>query len=483
MAARIDPAQPIPIYFQLKTLLLEEILSGVYRPGDRLPTEHELCAIYGISRTPVTRALSELAQDGVILRHRRRGTFVNPHWEHRHPNGRELRIVVPDGPWEDMIRDATPAGVGVNIAQVNLPDLHQVLAQAIAEGRGPDLAVMDSVWVAEFAAAGFLRPVDELAPDWLSQEYEADFLQPFVEANRFAGRTVAVQAEADVAGIWYRRADLAALGHEPPKTWDELRDTGRALAAARQLSHAIVLPGGSRGGETTTYCLLALLASNGVSVLTSDGVTVDCRRTVEAFEFLRELVDTDLIPDDAVTYEWDRPIRLLAQGQAAISFGGSYEGPTLAAAAGIRADEVSDHFGFVAIPSGPSGASAALAGGMVYGILRQAAYPELAMRLLEHLVSAEALARMSRATSQIPSRRSAVALVADQSPLLSVTAAMLERAVVRPATPAYARVSSQLQTVLEALLTGRLTPEAASERAADLIGAITGLPVVRDGDS
>jgi multiple sugar transport system substrate-binding protein len=481
MAARIDPTQPIPIYFQLKTLLLEEILSGVYRPDERLPTEHELCAIYGISRTPVTRALSELAQDGVILRHRRRGTFVNPHWEHRPPNGRELRIVVPDGPWEDMIRAAAPAGVGVNVARVNLPDLHQVIARAIAEGRGPDLAVLDSVWVPEFAAAGFLRPLDELAPDWLRDEYEADFLEPFVTANRFAGQTVTVQAEADVAGIWYRRSDLVALGLEPPSSWKELTTAGRALAAAGRLPHAIVLPGGSRGGETTSYCLLALLASNGVSVLTADGVTVDCPRTVEAFEFLRELVDTGLLPGDAVTYEWDRPIRLLAQGQAAISFGGSYEGPALAAAAGIRPGDVWDQFGFVAIPSGPGGAGATLAGGMVYAILRQAAYPELAMRLLEQLVSAEALAAMSRTTSQIPSRRSAVALVADESPLLSVSAAMLERAVVRPATPVYARVSAQLRTVLEALLTGRLTPAAASERAADMIGAITGLPVVRDG--
>jgi multiple sugar transport system substrate-binding protein len=101
------------------------------------------------------------------------------------------------------------------------------------------------------------------------------------------------------------------------------------------------------------------------------------------------------------------------------------------------------------------------------------------MRLLEQLVSPEALARMSRTTSQIPSRRSAVALVATESPLLSVTATMLERAVVRPATPAYARVSSQLQAILEAVLTGRLTPASASERAGDMIGAITGLPVLR----
>ena len=71
----IDPKLPIPVYFQLKTLLLEEILEGRYGPDGRLPTEHQLCERHGISRTPVTRALSELATEGVVIRHRRRGTL------------------------------------------------------------------------------------------------------------------------------------------------------------------------------------------------------------------------------------------------------------------------------------------------------------------------------------------------------------------------------------------------------------------------
>jgi multiple sugar transport system substrate-binding protein len=368
----------------------------------------------------------------------------------------------------------------VSVARVSLPDLHQVLTQAVAEGRGPDLAVLDSVWVPEFAAAGFLRPLDELAPDWLQAEYEADFLQPFVSANRLHGQTVAVQAEADVAGIWYRRRALESVGCEPPTTWESLAVTARALAAADgQAGSAVVLPGGSRGGETTTYCLLALLASNGVSVLSPDGVTLDVPGTVEALEFLRGLVETGLLPAEAVTYEWDRPTRLLAQGHAAISFGGSYEGPAIAEAAGLSPDDVWEQFGFLAIPAGPRGASATLAGGMVYGILRQAAYPELAMHLLEQLVSADVLERMSRSTSQLPPRRSAAAAVADDSPLLSTTVSMLERAIVRPATPAYARVSVQLQALLEGVLTGRFEPAPACERTADLIGAITGLPVLR----
>ena len=55
---------------------------------------------------------------------------------------------------------------------------------------------------------------------------------------------------------------------------------------------------------------------------------------------------------------------------------------------------------------------------------------------------------------------------------------MLDRAVVRPAIPAYAHVSAQLQAMLEAVLTDRLRPAVAASRAAELIGAITGLHVV-----
>ena len=48
----------------------------------------------------------------------------------------------------------------------------------------------------------------------------------------------------------------------------------------------------------------------------------------------------------------------------------------------------------------------------------------------------------------------------------------------RPSTPLYPRVSAQLQAMLEAVLTGRLGPVAAAQRTAELIGAITGLPVL-----
>jgi ABC-type glycerol-3-phosphate transport system substrate-binding protein/DNA-binding transcriptional regulator YhcF (GntR family) len=478
---QIDPTQPIPIYFQLKTLLLEDILGGRYDGDGRLPTEHELCERYSISRTPVTRALSELAEEGVVLRHRRRGTFVNPHWRRPQAGRPEVRIVVSEGPWGRMLRDAAAGRLQINLVTVPRPSLRQVLMHSVAEGQAPDLAILDSVWVSEFAAAGFLRAIDEIDRAWVQQELERDFLPPLVRANRHGGQTYGVSAFADVAGLWYRRRELERAGVSPPTTWNELRRVGRVLAQAGA-KRPIVMPGGSQGAETTAYCLIAFLASNSATVLDGERVVLDSPATVEALRFLRSLVGDGSMPADVVAYEWDRATTMLAEGHAAISFGGSYEAAGLAEALGVPLADLWDHVGFLPAPAGPRGAASCAAGTMSYGIFSQSTRPRVALDLLRSAVDSEALAAIARSTGRIPSRRSAVRLADPGFPFLLQTEEMLERAVTRPATPSYARVSAQLQAMLEAVLTGRLRPAPAARRTAELIGAITGLPVVHGAE-
>jgi len=72
----IDRASPVPLYFQLAGLLEEEIVSGRWEPGARLPSEHELCDRYGLSRTTVRQTLARLEERGLIDRLKGHGTFV-----------------------------------------------------------------------------------------------------------------------------------------------------------------------------------------------------------------------------------------------------------------------------------------------------------------------------------------------------------------------------------------------------------------------
>lgn len=66
----------MPRYQQLKAQLTRQIQQGVYAVGELLPSEHELCDTYQITRTTVRKALDELQREGFILRQQGRGSVV-----------------------------------------------------------------------------------------------------------------------------------------------------------------------------------------------------------------------------------------------------------------------------------------------------------------------------------------------------------------------------------------------------------------------
>lgn len=66
------------------------IHSGEWKPGHRIPFEHELVATYGCARATVSKALGGLAKDGLIERRRKAGSFV------AHPQVHSAVLEVPD---------------------------------------------------------------------------------------------------------------------------------------------------------------------------------------------------------------------------------------------------------------------------------------------------------------------------------------------------------------------------------------------------
>lgn len=72
----IDRSSPIPLYYQLQEILKEEIEHGRWKPGETIPSEAELAAIFGISRTVIRNALDILEGDGQVIRIKGKGTIV-----------------------------------------------------------------------------------------------------------------------------------------------------------------------------------------------------------------------------------------------------------------------------------------------------------------------------------------------------------------------------------------------------------------------
>ncbi len=68
----------IPLYYQIYEQLREEILSGRLKPGDPLPSETQICNECGVSRMTARMALSQLVNEGLVVRKKGKGTFVAP---------------------------------------------------------------------------------------------------------------------------------------------------------------------------------------------------------------------------------------------------------------------------------------------------------------------------------------------------------------------------------------------------------------------
>lgn len=74
--AGLDRRSSVPLYYQLQELLHQQIASGRFAVGDALPSEGDLCRLFGVSRIVVRQALQVLEDDGEIDRQQGRGTFV-----------------------------------------------------------------------------------------------------------------------------------------------------------------------------------------------------------------------------------------------------------------------------------------------------------------------------------------------------------------------------------------------------------------------
>lgn len=69
----------VPLHLQIQRVLRARIESGEWESDRPMPTEMALAQRFGVSRTTIREALRALTRDGLIVRHRGRGSFVRAH--------------------------------------------------------------------------------------------------------------------------------------------------------------------------------------------------------------------------------------------------------------------------------------------------------------------------------------------------------------------------------------------------------------------
>jgi len=75
--ASINRYSNVPLYCQLKNIILEKIESGEYKEDTKIPSEQDLCEQYNISRPTVRQAINELTNNGHLYKLKGKGTFVS----------------------------------------------------------------------------------------------------------------------------------------------------------------------------------------------------------------------------------------------------------------------------------------------------------------------------------------------------------------------------------------------------------------------
>ncbi|MEA1963944.1 MAG: extracellular solute-binding protein [Candidatus Aerophobetes bacterium] len=480
----IDKNSPVPLYYQLKGILKEVIKEEKFKPGDRFPTEERMCKTFGISRTPVRQALSELVNERLLYRRRGNGTFVN---DFSYLNIKRLKVIVPEQRWLSPLKKAgkiwnknNPGRrVRLDISVVGYSQLRFKIITAVARGEAPDFSLIDSVWISELADTEFLKSLNEINTKWVENNFKKDFFPVFIKQNSYKGQVYGIQPESDMALVWYRKDWFKAESLNPPRTWDELTEVAKYFKQEKVRKkynlacYPLAFPAGLKAGETTSYCLLSFLWSAGHNVF-PEGKVVLGEEVFRVLRFFKNLVQKyKLASSHIVSYEWDQAPKLLAKGRVAISIGGSYEKILIQKAAGWNDEEFREKVGFVLIPSGPGGTQATICGGMTWTIFRQSKHPQLALELLKIATDQKLMGEFCRETGQNPPRISAANFLnLEKNWFLYETSKFLRKARTRPAIPEYAKVSEQLQIMTENVVSCRMSIKEAVKKALEIIEVV-----------
>ena len=160
-----------PLYRQIKSLMLQALDSGEWRPGEAIPSETELAVRFGVSQGTVRKAIDEMAAENLLLRRQGKGTFVASHDDPR-AFFRFLRLEANSGevqPTRSVPLECWRAKAGPEAARVlgiQLADPIIIVRRLLEFGARP--VVVDEIYLPGDAFPGLTL---ELLQEWQGSLY------------------------------------------------------------------------------------------------------------------------------------------------------------------------------------------------------------------------------------------------------------------------------------------------------------------------
>lgn len=336
--------------------------------------------------------------------------------------------------------------VTIEVLGLESDELKQKISLDAANATGSyDLAMADDPWMPEFAEAGIFRNLTEMG-----YEADSDFVQQSLDIGRNpygTGDLYALPFAGNVQFFFYNKELLSSLQAEVPTDWAAVLDIAKAAKAAGQVGYVI------RGqqGNPVVSDYLPILWSYGGDVFDADwNVTVDSEAGQASLNFYLELLA------NGANYEKNDIVAAVSDGSAAMSLGWPswYISDQGASAA------------YAVIPGKADADSTEYASGMIgnwmMGVTANSQQPELALKFLEYVTSAEAQ-KTGAEVGGVPTRTSVLSdpeLLA-KYPYFQTLLTATQNSVVRPRTSKWSEIETAYGTELSNAVAGTKTVDQA----------------------
>jgi multiple sugar transport system substrate-binding protein len=316
-----------------------------------------------------------------------------------------------------------------------------------AKDPGYDVASVDVVWTAEFAAKGWLQPLkDKMALD------TSAMLKPTTDAASYKGTLYAAPVSSD-GGILYYRKDLVPT---PPKTWDEMM----SMCSIAKTNNIGCYSGQFKKYEGLTVNAAEAINSAGGAVLDENGkpnlLTAEAKAGMAN---LTKAYADGQIPKEAITFQEEESRQAFQDGKLLFLRNWPYV-YNLATTEG--SSKVKDVLGMTALP-GKDGPGASSLGGHSAAISVYSKNKATALDFLKFLTTEETqkfFATQGSLAPVIGTLYDDKELVA-KLPYLPVLKTSIENAVPRPVTPFYPAVTKAIQENAYSAIKGEKTVDAA----------------------
>lgn len=402
-------------------------------------------AIAGCARPANSGSAAELvwATGGIAAADQGPAADIATQWNQRHPNGPTVRV------------EPLPSQ--------SVTDTYQLLTVELNAGLNQfDIVDLDVAYIPEFAQRGWLVDLQDLR-----QDVEQVSLPGPLQASVWDGTLWAAPYVTD-AGILYYRSDLVEA---PPRTWQELIDVGRRVGEQHGMA-PFVADGLRYEGLVVQY--LEYFWGLGGDVLDRDGqVLFPVDTAQQAVEFMRTAFREGVYAPGFTTMKLEDARRTFQSGEAVFMRSWPYAYQPMN---GTDPDsQVAGKVGIAPLPAFPEHEPVAALGG--HNLVVNA-FSRNIPAATEFVRSVSTSREMQLALAQRHSLAPTMAAVYHDvagDPMMALLAKVLPTARLRPATPEWATVSTEMQQQVFAAYTGVREPKEAVEALRRfLVATVTG---------